>query len=146
MGTTEKIRAIIYSKPARSAWDRGVKAYALELLDNLEEGIEAGYIADDCTTCAPAMSGALLNGASSWEQYSAGGCSLIYDKDIARRLCTPSELKRTRYGEKNPNPRETWIECQARALHQASWMIWGATVEALEIPPRCERRARHGNA
>ena len=37
---------------------------------------------------------ALLNGAVSWQEYSDGGCSLIYDGDIAARVCTPSEYKR----------------------------------------------------
>ena len=37
---------------------------------------------------------ALLNGAERWQEYSDGGCSLIYDGDIAARVCTPSEYKR----------------------------------------------------
>ena len=38
----------------------------------------------------------LLNGASDWNQYSWGGCSLIYNSDIAERVCSPSKLKRQR--------------------------------------------------
>ena len=30
----------------------------------------------------------------SWQEYSDDGCSLIYDGDIAARVCTPSEYKR----------------------------------------------------
>ena len=37
--------AAIENKPARSAWARGVKAYALELLDNLAE-LTADQFAD----------------------------------------------------------------------------------------------------
>ena len=37
---------------------------------------------------------ALLNGAERWQEYSDGGCSLIYDGDIAARVCTPSEYRR----------------------------------------------------
>ena len=66
------------------------------------------------------MKAQLLNGASDWSQYSWGGCSLIYDGDIAERLCTPSELKKTRNGERRPNSREDWLDVQARALYQAS--------------------------
>lgn len=35
------------------------------------------------------------------------------------RVCTPSELKRTDGVMNNPNSRETWLDVQARALHQA---------------------------
>jgi hypothetical protein len=61
----------------------------------------------------------MLNGAQDWDEYSYGGCSLIYNGDIAKRLCTPSELKRKRYGELNPNSRENWLDVQARALFRA---------------------------
>ena len=48
---------------------------------------------------------------------------MVYDGDIAERLCSPSELKKVKGGDRNPNSRENWIEAQARALHQASSMI-----------------------
>lgn len=93
----------------RSAWNRGVTALALYILDG-GEADELSYSSAEKT---------LLNGARDWEQYSWGGCALIYDEDIARTLCTPSELKRTRNGERRPNAREEWLDVQARALHQA---------------------------
>ena len=49
--------------------------------------------------------------------------SLIYNEDIAERLCTPSELKKTRHGERRPNAREEWLDTQARALFQAYNLI-----------------------
>ena len=61
-----------------------------------------------------------LDGAADWSQYSWGSCSLIYDSDIAERLCCPSELKKTRNGERRPNSREEWLDVQARALRQAA--------------------------
>ena len=117
MTTTDKaidaLARAIDEKPARSAWARGVKTYALELLENVQDwdGGENFRRKE------------MLNGAQDWRQYSEGGCALIYDGDIAERLCTPSELKRTRDGERNPNGRETWIDCQARALFQACQLI-----------------------
>ena len=54
-----------------------------------------------------------------FNEYSWGGCSLIYDYDIAKRLCTPSEYKRKKGGELNPNSHEQWLDTQARALYQA---------------------------
>ena len=62
-------------------------------------------------------------GASDWQQYSEGGCALVYDADIAERLCSKSELKRVRGGERQPNARETWLDCQARALGQAASLV-----------------------
>lgn len=115
MKTIEQIRNILETTRTRSAWDRGVNAYALELLEEYENN----YGSDACAPCEDD----LLNGASDWKQYSWGGCSLIYDADIARRLCSPSELKKTRNGEKKPNGREEWLDTQARALFQAAQRI-----------------------
>ena len=103
----------------RSAWDKGVREYALELLDQVEENQGINYELYG----SPADEKELLNGASDWSHYSWGGSSLIYDEDIAKRLCTPSELKKNRNGERRPNAREEWLDTQARALHQAANMI-----------------------
>lgn len=119
----DRIRAAIEAEPARSAWKRGVKVYALELLDELAEAIDGGYF-DPANFETPRMlRAALLNGAADWHQYSEGGSALVYNGDIAERLCSPSELKRTRNGERTPNSRETWLDAQARALYQAADMI-----------------------
>lgn len=114
----------------RSAWNRGVTLYARELLGDVAENVKGGYYAmpqtrDDFERVA-------LNGAKSWAQYSYGGCSLAYDCDIAKRLCTPSELKKTRGGGLNPNSRETWLDVQSRALDQAAWRAWNAIQDAAE--------------
>ena len=124
MLTIEKIREAIENKPTRSAWDRGVKSYAVDLLDELTENIQGGYIDPEDLDSPALLKKALLNGAADWAQYSWGGCSLIYDGDVAERLCTPSELKRKRGGDLQPNSRETWLDVQARALYQAArWII-----------------------
>ena len=122
----KKIRETIENKTARSAWDNGVKVYALELLESLEEGINGGYIDPEDMESPALLKKALLNGAADWSQYSAGGCSLIYDGDIAERLCTPSEYKRKRGGDLQPNSRESWLDVQARALSQAANCIINA--------------------
>lgn len=97
----------IKERETKSKWSKGVTEYVIELLDNLENG---ETITEE----------RLLNGARDWSQYSWGGCSLIYDEEICERLATPSEQKRTRNGEKKPNTSEEWLDCQARALYQAS--------------------------
>lgn len=107
----------------RSAWERGVKAYAEELLKELSEAVEGGYVDESDLSNRRLFEKAMLNGAGSWDQYSEGGCSLCYDGQIAERLCAPWELRKTDHGRKNPNPRENWIDVQTRALFQASQMI-----------------------
>ena len=102
----------------RSAWNNGVKTYAIELLDDAASNLECGDFSN-----LHELKEEILNGASDWMQYSEGGCSLIYNADIAKRLCTPSELKKTKNGLNNPNSRETWLDVQARALFQAWEMI-----------------------
>ena len=100
----------------KSAWKKGVYTYARELA---EEAAEHTWSKRPKT-----IEEALLNGASSWAEYSYGGCSLIYDADIAERLCSPSELRRSLDGKRNPNRREGWLDVQARALtHAASILI-----------------------
>jgi hypothetical protein len=98
--------------PATSAWQRGVNLYALELVEQAETQLTLANLRET-----------FLNGAQDWGQYSYGGCALIYDADIAERLCSPSELRRKKNGELQPSPRETWLDCQARALWQAEAMI-----------------------
>ena len=106
----ETIITALESHNARSAWSKGVKSYAIDLVDGL----------DDCLNITKEK---LLNGARTWSEYSYGGCALIYDSDIAEALCSPSELKARRGGEWQPNKSETWLDVQARALHQASALI-----------------------
>jgi len=106
--TREAIEKALDERKDRSAWDKGVTAYAYELLDNIDFTKET-FKKDD-----------LLNGADNWSAYSWGGCSFIYDSDIAETLCTPSELKRNKGGENRPNSREKWLDVQARALFQAA--------------------------
>ena len=95
----------------KSAWTKGVELYAEELREFLAENN------------LPATKENMLNGAAGWEAYSYGGCSLVYDADIAERICSPSELKRCKGGERQPNSRETWMDVQARALYQASRIV-----------------------
>jgi len=120
MATTFELGRYVASRADwnRSAWGRGVTQYALEILDSIDcENVRDLYTRAELERLA-------LNGAESWSQYSQGGCSLIYDADIAERLCTPSELRKTRGGEREPNARESWLQVQARALRQAFGKIW----------------------
>lgn len=115
----ERMTKELETRKDRSAWSKGVTVYALELVEQLAEAAEGGYIDADDLTAPRMLQKAMLNGADDWSAYSWGGCSLIYNSDIAERLCCPSELKRTRNGERRPNSREEWLDTQARALSQA---------------------------
>lgn len=97
----------------RGAWGRGVAEYTRELLDTLTSEPESErdlYLK-------------LLNGADSWKTYSWGGCSLIYDTDIAERLCNPTELRLCKGGEWKLYKDVEWLDTQARALQQAAARI-----------------------
>ena len=99
----------------RSTWGKGVKNYAVDLVDELE--------AEDVPTDSVELNKLLLSGAENWNAYSWGGSALIYNADIAAALCTPSELKKTKGGERRPNSHEQWLDVQARALAQAAALI-----------------------
>ena len=106
----EQLIKAIETTSARSAWKKGVKNYAIDLLDGLEGEVTREN---------------LLNGARDWSHYSYGGSALIYDTDIAEALCSPSELKKCNGGDWQPSKRETWLDVQARALSQACRLILG---------------------
>lgn len=109
------IKNVIESLPAeRSAWRRGVRQYAMDLIEDLP----------DFQDLNPENSrGVLLNGAVSWKEWAYGGCGLVYDCAIAERLCTPSELRKKRGGELEPSLRESWLDVEARAVGQAAAAI-----------------------
>lgn len=118
---TEELLKAIENLKAASAWNKGVNEYAYEVVEAISEYVEDVELDN--------VESVLLNGASDWSQYSYGGSSLIYDGDIAERLCTPSELKKVTRKDGSvrdkANSRETWLDCQTRALYQACCIIKG---------------------
>lgn len=117
MKSYSDILAALEARKDRSAWNKGVTAYAINLLDQYQERAE--YEGREAAS-RKELEEWLLNGASTWGEYSWGGSALIYNGDVAKRLCNPSELKRTHNGERRPNSREEWLDTQARALAQAT--------------------------
>lgn len=128
----ERMTKELEARKDRSAWQKGVTVYALELVEQLAEAAEGGYIDADDLTAPRMLRKALLNGADDWSAYSWGGGPLIYNSDIAERLCCPSELKRTRNGERRPNSREEWLDVQARALSQAEARVQRVMRDVME--------------
>lgn len=102
----------------RSAWDRGVLGYALEIVD--EHGDGDIQSVDDVLNYARDKHESLYS-VAKWQ--SEGGAFEIYDESIAERLCTPSEFKRAHYKDGSmkqmANARESWLDVQTRAVFQA---------------------------
>lgn len=105
----EDLIKAIDNTTVRSAWGRGVKAYAIDILADVD-------LENVCNK--QMLSKVILNGADNWLQYSEGGCAFCYDRDIAERLCTQTELKKFRHKSLY------WIHVQARALQQAAELIY----------------------
>lgn len=95
-----------------SAWSKGVCTYALDFIDFLREEKPEFSSAEE-------LEGILLNGADTWDKFSHDGSALVFDEDIAGRLCTKSELLLSDNGRRAPNKNEQWLDVQARALFQA---------------------------
>lgn len=113
--TRKELVNALENRKDRSAWHKGVTLYAIELIESLYDlEDDAELVKNENISKA-----ILLNGADNWNHYSYSGSALIYDCDIAERLCCPSELKKVRGGDRNPNSCETWLDVQARALSQA---------------------------
>lgn len=116
MATVAEIRKAIKERKARSAWNRGVKEYMQEFLDHMKDYRKL----DENDEVRKVTITELLNGARDWEQYSYGGCSLVYNGDICERLCPPSVIRRKNEGELPPNSMETWLDVQSCALAVAA--------------------------
>lgn len=127
--TNHLFRALdnIDARKLRSSWENGVRLYSRELIQNLFYYTERGENIEGLKDAKKKT----LNGAKDWKQYSEGGFALICDREIAERLCNPSELKRVKGGDRNPNGWESWIEVQARALFQAWEMLKDALLETV---------------
>lgn len=117
--TINEIKQKILALRPRSAWSRAVVSDAVALVDSL-----------DCSEIPnnwENLKKLLLNGAADWSAYSYGGCALVYNGDIARHYCTPSELRRVTRSDgtisERANARENWLDVQARALRQAAFLI-----------------------
>lgn len=119
----QTLREKLENHKARSYWAEGVKTYAAEILDTLEN--IAAYNGEKEYNYTASKQNHLdaLNGAKDWSAYSWGGCSLVSNAAIARTLCTPSELERTKDGQRRPNSLEDWLDVQARALFQAQNLL-----------------------
>lgn len=72
--------------------DRAKLDYINDLLESLED---MELIKDLKDYTKDQFEELLLNGANNWLHYSFSGCSLCYNYDIAERILTPSQQKRS---------------------------------------------------
>ena len=117
---TNELRKLVEEIPNTSAYKRGIKKYTDELLDNLEE---MARIYKRLPKDENELEEWLLKGARNWGDYSYRGYSLKSNRQIAERLCTPSEFKRKDGGRIAPNRHENWFNEQAKALNYACLRI-----------------------
>ena len=98
------------SRTERSDWSRGVASlirdYAEEVLsehDGEELNAQEFYKIWNC-------------GADTLRDAVYGGSYDVWNYDIAKRLCTPSALKKSNEGMRRPNRREEWIDIEYSAI------------------------------
>ena len=128
--TAKNIQAVaneVNNTKTRSAWSKGVQAYALEMLERFEEWRE--WNEENGESVPELDEVTALNGASDWSAWAYGGCGLVYDAYIAERLCTPSELRKLGGGARVPAGADTWCDIEARASRQA----WRMIAEAVRV-------------
>ena len=117
---TNELRKLVEEIPNTSAYKRGVQKYVVELLDNLEE---MARIYKRLPKDENELESWLLKGARNWENYSYRGCSLKSNRQIAERLCTPSEFRKKDGGRLEPSRHSNWFYEQAQALNHACLRI-----------------------
>jgi hypothetical protein len=128
--TVKNIQAVrneVNNAKTRSAWSKGVQAYALEMLESFEEWSE--WAKESGKPALDIDERTALNGASDWSSWSYGGCGLVYNSLIAERLCTPSGMRKLDGGARVPAGAATWCDVEARAAFQA----WRMIAEAVRV-------------
>ena len=111
----------------RGHYRKAVCAYIPEIVDHahLEKGELSGM------QDAFELEKRLLNGATDWQRYSAGACSLVSDYEIARRLFPAPDAERILRRELRRS-NTAMIERQGSALKHAALCL-KAAFRALRI-------------
>lgn len=102
-------------KSERSCWGRGVASLISDYAEKVLKEHDGEKVSNKdffrLWSC----------GADTIRDAVYGGSFDIYNYDIAKRLCTPSELKKSNEGMRNPNKRENWLDVETRAIYQAMY-------------------------
>ena len=98
-------------KLRKSAWNKGLKAYMHDFIEDLDMAkLQA------CQSKAD-FEKLLLNGAKNWHEYSWGGASLCYNEDILQRLSPAWACKK--FANSSAVYGVELLDIQKRALYQA---------------------------
>ena len=84
-------------KHARGTYQKAIYQYAFELVNNITDNYTTTAEELEHLESITNLQERALNGATSWNQYSWGGCSLCYNYDILCRLFCPSIVKKYQY-------------------------------------------------
>jgi len=110
----------------RSAWDKGVRWYAIQFVKHSDDG----WVRTDWSANIPDIyefERKSLKGYKKWSDFvSSGAGGQISTYKVAKRLLTPSEFRRVRTKDgdwRDPNPYEDWSDLEGRALYQAFELI-----------------------
>ena len=104
-------------KHARGAYQKAICQYAFELCDNIADNYISTAEELEHLESITNLKERALNGASDWEQYSWGGCSLCYNYDILSRLFCKSIVKK--YENADSVRGRHLLDYQAAALSRA---------------------------
>lgn len=112
----------------KSAWKKGVREYALEIVEEYVSG--GAWNGVDITDARQVLNYTYTKDEKLLDIVrfmSEGGSFLIYNEDIAERLCTRSELLHATHKDgslrDHANARESWLDVQSRAVYQACNII-----------------------
>lgn len=118
--TVIELRDELYATPAETVWRSGVRSYAVELFTDVAEA-RGLNIFDDVTVEITETE--LLNGADNWLHFSKGGCALVFNEDICRRLYGNKTHEKFFKSKNTSQNQPDWIELQAKALESAAKLV-----------------------
>lgn len=134
--TFEELKTRIINMKKTSAWGKAVKAYALECLEFAELcGVKPDTPADELSlgdivnhVGGNAIKIGTWHGRAALDIIKAsseGGNFLVYNEDVAERLCSPAQFKamHRKDGTLREPRRESWLQMQTRCLIHAAWEI-----------------------
>lgn len=118
-----KIKTWIENESYRTHWKQAVRDYALEMISTCDKKNITSY-----KELLNHVDAARMSDYAIAKDLSEGGCFEICDAAIAKRLCTPSQLKRymRKDGTVRDLPDASWIDVQTHAIYQAIFLLKSA--------------------
>lgn len=105
--------------PRRSAWDKGVYAFAVRILDAYESRT-AWQREDLLPNNKAAFIECLRRSWGNWSAFDHNTAHPLTAEAVCKALCSPSEAKKKKNGILPPNAFESWADVATRAYSQAA--------------------------